>query len=218
MVAAHRQAARVGAVAAARRQKRSIAYTFSGSTKPAGITDVAMGSFAPTTTSVSGGVIREDGSLGGVDGSYHTAAVWGEQMATDLYSSQVTNGGLNTSNRGVGAGLSTANGSKIVAVVMRGNTDPATLITWISGTLSQRAALAGLYATAGQTISIVPSLSAGIWTFTAYKNGSPTGLSWTDSGAVFGTPGRYPCAVFNHLYSFGQYSSPGVSAYAAADL
>lgn len=54
--------------------------------------------------------------------------------------------------------------------------------------------------------------------YTVYKNGSATALTWTDSTSVIGTPGRHPGGVFRHAYSGGQFTSPGIHAYAAAVL
>jgi hypothetical protein len=197
--------------------KKSYNYTFSGTTKPAGIIDVAINAGAGTT-SVSGGIIREGNSTAS-NGTYHTASIWGNVMNTSYYTVSATNGALSTTNRGFGPGMSDSAGTKIVYVIVCSNTSAATIQTFVSGTVTTQASLAGLYATTStDIITLVPTVSAGLYTYTVYKNGSVTALTWTDSSSVVGLPGRYPCGVFKHIYSSGQFTSPGIRAYAAADI
>ncbi len=195
--------------------KKTMSFTFSGTTKPAGLTDIALTTGAGGTT-VASGILRE-GNSSTSNGTYFTLTQWGFQMETPIYISTVTNGGLSSTDRGIGAAMSDATGSKVIYCLFHGNSQPAAIETHISGVRASRATLSGNFIAAGNTISLVPSVSGGIYTYTVHKNGSPIALSWTDSGGLIGTPGPYPGAVFKHIYSGGQFGSPGVSGYNVAD-
>lgn len=198
--------------------KKSYSYTFSGTTKPASIIDVAVDTGAGTTT-VSGGVIRE-GNSKTTNATYFTASIWGVQMGTNYYSSTVNSGNLNSTNRFVGVGMSDATGDNIIfcAVPSQNGGYTSIISTRIAGgARTTRATSTSTYVSGTQTVALIPTISAGVYTYTVYVN-NVSKFSWTDSGGVFGVPGKYPCGMFGHIYSSAQYGSPGISAYAAADI
>jgi len=198
--------------------KKSYSYTFSGTTKPAAIIDIAINTGAGATT-VSGGVIREGNSTA-KDGTYHTASIWGVRMGTSYYRSIVTSGNLNSTNRLIGVGMSDATGQNIVYCVVPSQNAGYTsaIITRIAGgARMNRSTSTSTYVNGTQTVALVPTISAGIYTYTVYVN-NVAKFSWTDNNSAFGTPGKYPCGIFGHIYSSAQYVSPGISAYAAADI
>lgn len=202
--------------------KQSYSYAFSGTTKPASIIDVALNANASNVTTVASGVIREGNNAGTTNGFYYTLSLWGVQMATNYYTSSVTNGLLQNTDRAVGPAMSDATGSKVIFTSHPGTSGNATIITVIGGVMTTRfTSSSATYRSSSSTdvLAIIPSVSGGIWTYQAYKNGSAlAGMSWTDSLNEFGTPGVYPGGVFRHTYSVGQYGSPGIKAYAAADI
>lgn len=207
---------RHGSIAAS--GKKSFSYTFSGTTKPAGIIDVALNSGASNTTTVASGIIRE-GSSTATNGTYYTLAIWGVMMNTSYYTSSVTNGLLANSDRAMGPAMSDATGTNVVFATVRGNSGNTTIATSISGVVTTQATSGSIFSnSSSDVIGLVPTVSGGIYTYTLYKNGVATALAWTDSTNIIGTPGRYPGGAFRHLFSSGQYSSPGIRAYAAADI
>jgi|GEM_PF-3158407 len=196
--------------------KQSYSYTFSGTTKPPEIIDVALNSGAGIPTTVSGGVIREPNSATS-NNTYYTAAIWGVQMGTNYYSSSVKNGNLNATNRYIGAGMSNADGSVVVFCRVPAQAGyAANIMTAIGGVITSQASQ-NVSVGSSQVIDLIPTISGGVYTYTLYVNGASK-FSWTDSSGVIGAPGKYPCGIFGHIYSSGQYGSPGISAYATADI
>lgn len=207
---------RHGSIAAS--GKKTFSYTFSGTTKPAEIIDVALNAGASNTTTVASGIIRE-GSSTATNGTYYTLSIWGVLMNTSYYTSAVTNGLIQNSDRAMGPAMSDATGANVVFATIRGNSGNSVISTGIGGTVTSRASSSTVFSNStSDVITLVPTVSGGIYTYTVYKNGTATALTWTDSGSVIGVPGRYPGGVFRHVYSSSQFLSPGIRAYAAADI
>lgn len=215
MSVAHR-AARRGAIAASGASpKKTINYTFTA--KPAGTLDVALDANAGASA-INSNALREGANSGTAGQYYLSAAVMPDVMST-LYSTTVTNAAQSTSQRGMGPGCFSSDGTKGVFAILKGNTGAAAIYSWTGGVYVSQATLGGLYSTSSSDqIAIVPSVAAGVVTWTVVKNGTPTSLSWPDSGHVVDLPGTHPAACFLHQYSGGQFYSPGISALAAADL
>ncbi len=208
--------ARSGTIASSRQRGASVSYA-SFPTKPSGIVDVAITTGAGAST-VSSNILTESNSIAS-NAVYFSAAVFPDQMNTNLYIPQVRNANRATTDRGIGAGMSNSSGNAIVYFVMCGNSIAATIQTWAGGTRTVQASTGGLFSTSSSDwLSIVPSIESGHYRYTVHKNGSATALTWLDSADVIGTPGRYPCAAFRRAYSTGHYASPGVAAFAAADI
>lgn len=207
---------RRGSIASSRQRGVSVTYA-SFPTKPAGIVDVAITVGAGAST-VAANVLTESNSSAS-NGSYFSAAVFPDQMATNLYVPRIRNAYRNTSDRGIGCGMSNASGTSIVYFIMAGNSTAATIQTWAGGTRTNQASLGGLFSTSSaDMLSLVPAVESGHYRYTVYKNGSATALTWLDSTDVIGVPGKYPCGTFRHSYSSGQFVSQGIGALYAADL
>lgn len=207
-------------VAAAKAVGISVSLTFSGTTKPAAFVDVGLGANAPTSTTMSGGILKENAPAA-VDGTYYTITIWGDQMGTTFYSSEVTNGASGpSSDRGIGPGMANAAGTLALFAIVFANTTAARLFFWNGTTLTQVGTTQATFSSSGtDTLKLVPSLSAGVWTYTLWKNGVATTVAWTDSSAQFSPPPKYPCGAFRRIRSAGAaYPSPGIKAYAAVDL
>lgn len=214
MSVAHRAARRGALAASGASPKKTISYTFTS--KPAGTLDVAIDANAGASA-INSNALREGAS--GTAGQYYlSAAVMPDVMST-LYSTTVTNAAQSTSRRGMGPGCFSADGTKGVFAILKGNTGAAAIYSWVGGAYAVQANQSGLYSTAStDQIALVPSVSAGVITWTVVKNGTPTALTWTDSGHLVDLPGTHPAACFLHEYSGYQFYSPGISALAAADL
>lgn len=198
--------------------KKAYSFTFSGTTKPAGIIDVALNSGASNTTTVASGIIREGNSTA-VNGTYYTLSIWGVLMNSSYYKSSVTNGLIANTDRAMGPAMSNATGTTVVYAVIRGNSGSSTIATAIGGTITIQSTTTTVFSNAStDVISLVPTISGGIYTYTVHKNGTATSLTWTDSTNIIGIPGKYPGGVFRHVYSSGQFLSPGIRAYAANDI
>lgn len=213
--------ARRGAYAAARQQvtKRTVGEAFSGSTTPPGITVLPLNANAPTTVSVSGGIMREGNS--GTSGSpFYTAVQMPEVMGTDIVKVTATNGAIANVDRAFGCGLSSADGTKMVFAYGGGNSNQARIATLSGGTVSLVGTGASTFFTSSSDIlGVYPTLSGSDIVWRMQKNGVDTAVVWTDTGAAFGFPGRIPVLIFRHFYTGGtQYVSPGVRAWTAADL
>ena len=182
---------------------------------PTGTVDVALTSGAGVAR-IQSNTLQESNSSSGYQ---YSAAVLPDAMATDLFSVEATAGALSGGvARAVGPGVFSADGSNGVMAFIPATSSSATIHSRIGGTFTQRASLSGLYATAGQAIKLLPSVSAGLVTWTVYINGVATGLSWVDSGHLVDLPGRHPAAVFKHYGTSGQYFSLGVAALTATDI
>lgn len=195
--------------------------SFAASTLPTGLIAVPMSganTFASgTSITVSAtGVMREPNSAN-VNAAYYSTGVFAEQMASGLYSVTVGNAALVNNSQGIGAGMSNADGSIQVFVIVCTNTTSARIYTWVAGVLTQVGTTSStVSSSASDKLALVPSLSGGIYTYTLYKNGAPTACVFTDSSAVIGVPGRHPVAAFKRTYSSGQAASPGIKSLSAA--
>lgn len=194
----------------------SVSYA-SFPTKPAGIVDVAVTAGAGAST-VSSNTLVEGNSAASTAG-YNSVAVLPDVMASSLFAVTVTVGALSVAanNRGVGPGASSADGSVCVYARLASQSTTAAIFTCIGGVETQRASVASQLANTGDTITLTPTVTGGVVTWTATKNGAPigAGLSWEDSGHVVDLPGPHPAVAFRHQYSGGQFTSRGVSALSA---
>lgn len=202
---------------ATKRGKRTVSYPSPFAALPAKGFDVAMTSGAGATA-ITSSALRESGSIVS-DGTYYSAFVFPEVMHTGVFSVTCGNAALQTSDRGIGAGVFSGDGTKGVFFIMCGNSVSCRIKTYLSGTISDQGTFANTFSTSGSDLlQLRPSLSSGVYTWTVYKNGSATACTWTDSSHVIDLPGRRFGACFRHNYSNGQFSSPGIKSMAAADL
>lgn len=187
-------------------------------TVPAGTVNVAITSGAGAVQASSNTL--QEGNCLASNGPYYSAAVLPDSMATDLFSVEVTVGALSgaASDRGVGAGVFSADGTVGVATIWQASSSTAVIRSWSGGSFTTQASLGSQTANAGALIKLVPSVSAGVVTWTVYLNGVATSLTWTDSAHLVDLPGRHPAAMFRRAYNFGQYPSRGVAALTAADI
>jgi len=187
-------------------------------TVPSGTVNVALNSGAGAVQASSNTL--QEGSCTASNATYRSAAVLPDSMATDLFWVEVKVGALSgaAGDRNVGAGAFSADGTKGVVTLWPASSNTATIYSWAGGTLTQQASLGSQAANTDALIRLVPSVSAGVVTWTIWLNGVPTSLTWTDSGHVVDLPGRHPAAGFRRAYNFGQYPSRGVAALTAADI
>ncbi|MUL47617.1 hypothetical protein FZI85_25220 [Mycobacterium sp. CBMA293] len=188
-------------------------------TVPTGTVNVAINSGAGAVQASSNTL--QEGNCNASNGPYHSAAVLPDSMATDLYSVAVTVGALSgaASDRHVGAGVFSADGTVGVMTFWPAASGGATIHSRVGGTFTERASRGSSVANSGDVIKLVPTVSGGVVTWTVHLNGVPTSLSWVDSGHVADLPGRHPATVYRRVYVFpNQYPSRGVAALTAADI
>lgn len=185
---------------------------------PSGTVSVALNSGAGSVQASSNTL--QEGNSAASNSGYYTAAVLPEAMATDVFSVEATVGALSgaAGDRGVGPGVFSADGSVGVMTFVPASSGTAYIHSRSGGAFTQRASLGSQTANTGALIKLVPTVSAGVVTWTVWLNGVATSLTWTDSGHLVDLPGRHPAAVFRHQYNFAQYPSRGVSALTAADI
>lgn len=188
-------------------------------TVPAGTVNVAITSGAGAAQASSNTL--QEGNSNASNGPYYSAAVLPDSMATDLFSVAATVGALSgtASDRHVGAGVFSADGTVGVMTFWPSASGTASIHTRVGGTFAERATRGSSTANTGDVIKLVPTVSGGVVTWTVHLNGVPTSLSWIDSGHVVDLPGRHPALTFRRAYVFpNQYPSRGVSAFTAADI
>ncbi len=185
---------------------------------PSGTINVALNSGAGSAQASSNTL--QEANCTASNATYRSAAVLPESMATDLFWVEVTVGALSAAagDRNTGAGAFSADGTVGVVTLWPASSNTATIYSWKSGTLTQQASLGSQAANTGAKIRLVPSVSAGVVTWTAWLDGVPTALTWPDTGHLIDLPGRHPAAGFRRAYNFGQYPSRGISALTAADI
>lgn len=187
-------------------------------TVPAGTVSVALNSGAGAVQATSNTL--QEGNSAASNSGYYTAGVLPDAMATDLFAVEATVGGLSgaAGDRGVGPGVFSADGTVGVMTFWPASSGTAYIHSRSGGSFTQRASLGSQAANTGARIRLVPSVSAGVVTWTVYLDDVPTALTWTDSSHIVDLPGRHPAAVFRHQYNFAQYPSRGVAALTAADI
>lgn len=217
MSVAHRAARRGALASAGAVAKKTISYS-SFPSVPAGTLDVAMSPGAGVV-GVTSNALRETNSTA-TNATYRSAAVLPDVMGSGLFACTVTNANLVTADRGIGPGCFSADGTKGVYAIMFGNSNAQRIYSWAGGVNTQQAIAGTAVYTASSTdtITLQPSIAAGVVTWTLLKNGASTGLSWTDSSHVVDLPGAHPAACFQRFYSGAHYPSPGIKALTATDL
>lgn len=210
--------------------KKSWSYTFS-SGKPAGmVEDASRTEMLPL---VIGGGTRL-GEANATSATFSPLNWYGEApdlMGTRRYrATMIVGNGSAGTNRGalvwVG-GNDGAGGDGITNVVwfrIRGQGGLAAVIGTKQGlstahTTTDRVSGANTLVAASDTIGLEISESGGIYTYTGLKNGNAvSGAVWTDSGGVFGVPGKaWGCGGYS-LYSGGYFGSLGAFGMSALDL
>lgn len=195
----------------------TVSYTFSGSTKPPGIVDKATTAGAGASLVTSGTL--QEGNSSTSNGGYNSLAVFPDEMASSEFEVTVTVGSLSSAanNRAVGGACASADGTVAVYCRVPSSSGTAVIGTYVGGVETDRATLSSQSAVPGNTITLTPSVSGGVVTWTVTKNGAAlgAGLSWTDSGHLVDLPGVHPAVAFRHQYSAGQYPSRGVTALSA---
>ncbi len=200
------------------RAKRSVSYT-SFPTLPAKGFDVIITPNAGPAQVVSN-ILRESNNTGTTTQAYFSAFVFPEVMHTPLFSITAGNAALSTTDRGIGAGMFSADGTKGVFFIIAGNTTPLRIYSWTGGTATVQGTTSNQFSTSSSDlIRLQPSMSgSGVVTWNIYKNGTLQTATWTDSSHVIDLPGRRFGACFRHAYSNGQFASPGIKSMAAQDL
>lgn len=198
--------------------KKTLNYTFTA--LPTGLVDVAITAGAGVAA-INSNAIRETARSSG-SGYFYSAALMPVDMGTELFVVTVTNAAQSSSQRGVGAGVFSADGTKGVFCIFKGNTSGPELNTWVGGVMTTQATVSGVYSTSSSDqLALEPSVDVdGVVTWTVTKNGGAVGagLSWTDDGHLIDLPGKRAATCFKHQYSGGEFYSPGISALTASDL
>lgn len=198
------------------RAKRSVSYP-SFPTLPAQGFNVAITTGAGSVTAVSNN-LREGNSII-ANGTYFSAFVFSEVMHTPLFTITAGNAALSTTDRGIGAGMFSDDGTKGVFFIICGNGTPCRIYSWTGGVATIQGTTSNQFSTSSSDlIRLQPSMSAGVVTWNVYRNATLLGCNWTDSTHIMDLPGRRFGAVFRRLYSNGQFPSPGVKSMAAQDL
>lgn len=198
------------------RTKRSVSYP-SFPSLPAKGFDVLISSGAGATSAVSNNL--REGSSVVANGTYFSAFVFAEVMHTPLFSITVGNAALSTTDRGIGAGMFSGDGTKGVFFIICGNSTPLRIYSYVNGTATVQGTTSSQFSTSSNDLlRLQPSMSNGVVTWNIFKNGTQQTATWTDSSHVVDLPGRRFGACFRRTYSNGQFASPGVKSMAAQDL
>lgn len=198
------------------RAKRSVSYA-SFPALPAKGFDVTITSGAGTVTAVSNN-LREGNSIAS-NGIYFSAYVFSEVMHTPLFTVTAGNAALSSTDRGIGAGMFSDDGTKGVFFIICGNTTPCRIYSWTGGTATVQGTTSNQFSTSSSDlIKLQPSMSSGVVTWNIYRNGTLLNATWTDSSHVIDLPGRRFGGVFRRAYSNGQFASPGIKSMAAQDI
>lgn len=207
---------RVTATMAGEKTLAVVSYPGPFASVPSDLVDIKSPSGSGATT-VNSGALREAASSAS-NGTYFTIGILPNVMPTTKFSTEVTLAAANGSDRGVGGGASNASGTAMVFCVLSGTVN-GQIFTIIGTTRTSRASFNIKATAAGDVVTMVPTVDgSGIVTWTAWKNGVATGLTWTDTAGLVGLPGNRPVIVFRHAYSGAQYYSPGISAITAREL
>lgn len=202
------------------------------SSAPSGATSISYPSFpsvpvgtlnVPMTVGagnvlVSGTTLQEGARASGSSTQLDSAAVLPDVMATNKFSVTVTVGALSSAatNRAVGAGCFSADGTKGVYITCAAQSASVQIRSYVGGTITAQGTAAAITANSAATITLQPSVSGGVVTWTVLINGVATACTWTDSSHVVDLPGTHPAACFRHNYSGGNFPSRGISALSAA--
>lgn len=194
----------------------SVSYP-SFSSRPTGSVDVAQ--TAGAGAAIISGATLQEGSSTASNGGYNSLFVLPDVLSiTATVSITVTVGALSVvaNNRAVGCGIASADGSKAVYIRFASQSSTASINSWAGGTETSRGTSTQL-ATAGDTLTLTGTLSAGVWTWTVKKNGGAdiAALTWADSTHAIDLPGYKPAIAFRHQYASGQAPSRGVAALSA---
>lgn len=179
-----------------------------------------FGSVMPTEFSafgdgfnVSGGVVQEKASPNAY-GYYYSGGVYRTPMGSPLHSAKVTMAlEAASTDRGagvvVGADSPTCNSAVLVIGSVWDSPSATRIFSKVGAAYVEQATDGTRWTNGDQMECRVTRSSGGIYTYTVFKNGSATGLAWTDSGRVV-IPGRYSGFGFRHAYTIFQWYSQGI--------
>ncbi|WP_319456855.1 MULTISPECIES: GH39 family glycosyl hydrolase [unclassified Mycobacterium] len=214
-VAAGVTAAASGAGSVATALKIAATYVFTGSTKPTTLfTTFASSSFGGDY-SVSSGVANISAGPSTGAGVFFTGGIYKTPMIGPTHYSEVQwQGDGSSTDRGNGVAVaSNAAGSACVLATGRSwaGSTATQIFTLAGGTLTSRASGTTTWTT-NDKMRIVVTESGGVYTYTVFKNGTTTGISWTDSGAAH-TPGNYCGFALQGITSGGiTYTPSGIKS------
>jgi len=194
----------------------SVSYSAPFASVPTGM--VTVRSAGSGNIGLNGSNLRE-GTAGASAFTYHIG-ILADVLGSSKFFTEVGAAGTNGTDRGIGAGASNDDGSLMVFCYAIGNGGAAAIYTKIGSTWTSRATDTSVQITAlNDKIRLVPSVSAGVVTWTVYKNGVATSLTWTDSGHLADLPGTRPCIAFRHYDSFvTNYYSQGINSILATEI
>ncbi len=197
--------------------------TFPTSVKPAEWVTTALKPNTSLNTSLVNSVLIEGESpdVWAQWNDYYTAVQFGVTVpGAGLYSMEVTNGGINSTDRWMGVAIPPLTGSTWLIAYGCGDLGGDDSIATVSGgVLTNRGTGARPKFTGSDRLKLVPTRSGSDITWTVYKNDVATAITWTDTGgAIFGEPGRTPGCVMRQITNWGRYCSQGVRGYAIQEL
>ena len=171
------------------------------------------------STALNGTTLREAGSTAS-NGTYYTVGVLPDKFEGAFFSVEVSAAANASTDRGIGGGCSNDDGTAIVFFTICGQGGVTANIQTIIGTTRTSRATFNIQSTlATDLLKLVPTIDgSGVVTWTMHKNGTATGLTWTDTGHAIDLPGKHPAIAFRHVYNGGQFYSPGIDSMVAVDL
>lgn len=180
-------------------------------------------SFAPFGTgfTVSNGIAME--KFGNYDQYSFAGGIYRTPMASPVHSAKVTMSQIQvSSDRGAGAVVgadSPSFNSGVMAIGhVLGSSSATKIYSKVGGSWVQRAANSVTWGEGDRLELRATKSLGGYYTYEVYKNGSPIGLSWIDTGRVI-TPGRYAGFGFRHgFFIFDWYSQGLKGTWYAADI
>lgn len=192
-------------------QQQFFSHVFSGTTKPSTFTD-----FGTWPYTVSSSIARNGTPTS--DGRFTSGGIYNTDHYSENHYSEVTLGNLATAydRSAMAIVRSDPAGLNWVGATMRASGSSAgQIITCIGGVREERA-------TNGTGGGDGDRLGIGVEgnVYTVYKNGNPTGLTWTDFSGIFpGTFNKRTGFGFQHARSNGaSYGTSGVRQWSANDL
>lgn len=211
--------------------KLSQDYTLSGTTKPTGFVDISSQIASPGTndlaaSTVASGTLDEGTNASAGNITAYMITLLPDQTTTVLQDVKVTVGALHTNATNIGQGCAcafngttaSADGVFCIGVGSTGGSFIEQIYSKVGNTITPQASQSSGTITAADVFEVKMTVASSIYTYTLYKNGTATGLSWTDSSSVI-TPGKYGGAAFMNSKTSGtDHNSRGVTRIQLADM
>lgn len=190
---------------------------------------IPVGSIQVPVTATAGPVavfntddIRETAASSPLSQNY-SMLVLPDDIHTKMFKATATNAGQGgNTDRGVGVGICSADGSQAVIAFAVGSGQGVSgrIFSWKDGVLTSQMTNISFTWNGGQNVDLYPTVDGGgVVTWHVNRNGAPLSIAWTDDGHLLDLPGTKVCLLFMAKRTSGiNYYSPGISAAAGTPL